>query len=464
VRGGRRAELRRHAGGSTFGVHTDDAYWTDKVHAPSLMSQLEATGSSWKGYYQNMPYPGYRGYCYPVRCLGVPDSDTLYIAKHNGIPYFDSINQHPSELAKMLPLPRLEQDLSTGRVANFNYVIPDECTDMHGAPPVCVDSGNAGDVNDNRLVSTADQFVGNLVQGITTSGRWSKGNNAVVVSAASARDVWAVGNFYTDANPNLFRNLGVHWDGSRWTAVALPNAGLGENTLFGVSALPSGGAWAAGYFADDAFRIRSLIERRNGSSWSIVPSPDPGSSRDPLFGVAALSDRDVWAVGGSQDSVEGPFHTLVEHWDGTTWRVADSPTSSSESYDPYAAVGGTWAVGDRESDQSPQRTLGLNLATGQAATTPDVGAGENDLYAATAKGGAVWAAGRVTDRANDHTSTLVERLHAGSWAVVPTPNPGGNSVASGFGGVTATSPAAAWAVGSTNDGVTRNRTLIEHTC
>jgi hypothetical protein len=175
-------------GGSSFGVHTDDAYWTDNVNAPSLMSQLEATGSSWKGYHQNMPYAGYRGYCYPVRSLGVPDSDTLYIAKHNGIPYFDSINQHPSELAKMLPLPRLQQDLSTGQVANFNYVIPDECTDMHGAPPVCVDSGNPGDVNDNWLVSTADQFVGNLVQGITSSSMWSKGNNAVVVTCDEGVD------------------------------------------------------------------------------------------------------------------------------------------------------------------------------------------------------------------------------------------------------------------------------------
>jgi hypothetical protein len=86
------------------------------------------------------------------------------------------------------------------------------------------------------------------------------------------------------------------------------------------------------------------------------------------------------------------------------------------------------------------------------------------LYAVAAKGGSVWAAGRVTDPANDNTSPLIESLHNGSWTGVPTPNPGGNSVASGFGGITATSPTAAWAVGSTNDGVTSNRTLIEHTC
>lgn len=95
-----------------------------------------------------MPYPGYRGYCYPVRCLGVPDSDTLYIAKHNGIVYFHSVNSNPVELAKTRPLADLQRDLTSGRMQNFSYVMPDECHDTHGAPPVCVDSGNAGDVND----------------------------------------------------------------------------------------------------------------------------------------------------------------------------------------------------------------------------------------------------------------------------------------------------------------------------
>jgi hypothetical protein len=58
-----------------------------------------------------MPSPGYRGYCYPVRCLGVPDSDTLYIAKHNGIVYFHSVNSSPGEMNKMRPLADLSRAL-----------------------------------------------------------------------------------------------------------------------------------------------------------------------------------------------------------------------------------------------------------------------------------------------------------------------------------------------------------------
>jgi phospholipase C len=36
-------------GGSTFGVSSDDAYWKNKVDAPSLISQLDKEGISWKG-------------------------------------------------------------------------------------------------------------------------------------------------------------------------------------------------------------------------------------------------------------------------------------------------------------------------------------------------------------------------------------------------------------------------------
>lgn len=54
-------------GGDFFGINSDDPYWFPghTVSADNLMSQLEGAGRTWRGYFQNMPYPGYRGYCYP---------------------------------------------------------------------------------------------------------------------------------------------------------------------------------------------------------------------------------------------------------------------------------------------------------------------------------------------------------------------------------------------------------------
>jgi phospholipase C len=54
-------------GGDFFGISSDDPYWFpgNTINAENLMSQLEGAGKTWKGYFQGMPYPGYRGYCYP---------------------------------------------------------------------------------------------------------------------------------------------------------------------------------------------------------------------------------------------------------------------------------------------------------------------------------------------------------------------------------------------------------------
>jgi hypothetical protein len=174
-------------GGSTFGIADNNAYYLHTVDKPSLMSQLEQAHLTWKGYLQSMPYPGFKGICYPNRCNGVPDFDTLYNSKHNGLPYFKSIQDNPSEMAKMGPLSQLDADLVAG-APNFGYIVPDECSDMHGAPPYCVDSGDPGDVSDNALVGIADRLVGKIVGQIQGARFWSRGNNAIVITFDEGAD------------------------------------------------------------------------------------------------------------------------------------------------------------------------------------------------------------------------------------------------------------------------------------
>src|SRR5215469_6462066 len=118
-------------GGDFFGINSDDPYWFpgQTVNAANLMSQLEGAGRTWRGYFQSMPYAGYRGYCYPDKCNGIPDADTQYVAKHNGIVNFANL-QTPSELAKMFPLQQLRTDLAAGTVPEFSYIVGNECHDM----------------------------------------------------------------------------------------------------------------------------------------------------------------------------------------------------------------------------------------------------------------------------------------------------------------------------------------------
>src|SRR5215471_1254216 len=101
--------------GARSGISSDDPYFFpgQTVEQPNLMSQLEAAGLSWKGYFQGMPYEGYRGYCFPAKCNGIPDSDTQYVAKHNGVVNFANM-QSGTEFGKMTPYAQLSRDLAKG--------------------------------------------------------------------------------------------------------------------------------------------------------------------------------------------------------------------------------------------------------------------------------------------------------------------------------------------------------------
>ena len=66
------------------------------------------------------------------------------------------------------------------------------------------------------------------------------------------------------------------------------------------------GAWAVG--GSDSGK--TIILHWNGRTWAHVNSPSPGT-QNGLFGVAATSASNVWAVGYFQTS--GPEQTLALH-------------------------------------------------------------------------------------------------------------------------------------------------------
>ncbi|HLJ86251.1 MAG TPA: alkaline phosphatase family protein [Candidatus Angelobacter sp.] len=190
-------------GGNFFAIADDNAYYINVVNKPSLMSQMDAANLTWKGYLQGMPYAGFRGICYPVKCNGVPDLDALYAAKHNGITNFDSIQDSDAEFGKMGPFEQLSDDLAANTLPNFGYIIPDQCNDMHGAPSYCIDGGTPGDPQDQQLVTFGDNFVGKTVAQITGASFWNTGNNAIVITFDEGADGDTSG--CCDANPGTGR-------------------------------------------------------------------------------------------------------------------------------------------------------------------------------------------------------------------------------------------------------------------
>ena len=151
-------------------------------------------------------------------------------------------------------------------------------------------------------------------------------NVLAAVAAAAADDVWAIGTYYpVPSGGNVLAAMGEHFDGKLWTEYPLPNVGINENVLLSASMLASGEVWAVGYYVDAEYAQRTLVEHFDGKTWSIVPSPSPGAEQNILYGVVALGDADVWAVGGSQGTDGGVWRTLAEHWDGHALSVVSTP-------------------------------------------------------------------------------------------------------------------------------------------
>src|SRR2546422_1382203 len=161
-------------------------------------------------------------------------------------------------------------------------------------------------------------------------------NELLSVNAVSANDVWAVG-YYEDPAHVGYHTLTEHWDGASWTIVSAPDVDV-NNILYSVTGVEASDVWAVG----ESYDINpgsTLIEHWNGSAWWIVPSPAPGSN-SVLQGVAAISSNDVWALGGTADVGIFPTDTLAEHWDGSAWKIATTPSlpESNDYFNGAAAL------------------------------------------------------------------------------------------------------------------------------
>jgi hypothetical protein len=112
------------------------------------------------------------------------------------------------------------------------------------------------------------------------------------------------------------------WNGSRWSIQTTPKLpGVTDAVLSMVSCASSGECTAVGSDGSAA-----LVEHWNRGRWSIQPTPGSSSrSATDLMGVSCPSTTSCTAVGHSV-STNGDELTLVEHWNGRRWSIQPSPT------------------------------------------------------------------------------------------------------------------------------------------
>src|SRR5918911_755275 len=77
-----------------------------------------------------------------------------------------------------------------------------------------------------------------------------------------------------------------------------PTAGSGSNYLQGVAATSACDAWAVGRYYNGTAE-RTLVVHWNGKACKVIQSPNRGgtTNANQLYGVAATSATDAWALG-----------------------------------------------------------------------------------------------------------------------------------------------------------------------
>jgi alpha-tubulin suppressor-like RCC1 family protein len=287
------------------------------------------------------------------------------------------------------------------------------------------------------------------------------------VSAVSGSDAWGVGalNALSSSQP-----LAEHYDGKTWQTAAVPlPAGASVGELSGVDAVSSGNVWAVGSVGQGSGSQRTLIEHWNGTSWAVVPSPNPQTGSlavDSLTAVAGTTANDLWAVGDYSDGMT--FNgVLFEHWNGTVWSYVTEPAAlHSRAFGAGVTVisaTNAWAVGS---------TLGVATVSAHwngtkwtSVNTPFLQNGSspvNFLTGVAAAGPAnVWASG-YENNVNDQNLRKPYMLHwnGKTWTLTGIANEGSEGTL--LAGVTVLSATDVWAAGQTQEADGALLSLTEH--
>lgn len=290
------------------------------------------------------------------------------------------------------------------------------------------------------------------------------------VSAISATDAWAVGDFETGSLQNPVRQpQAQHWDGGSWTLPTaqptIASASTGDNLLLSVTAVTTTNIWAVGFAKPDngTTTLRQvLIEHYDGTSWTAIPDSstnNPIGTSNALFGIKFFSATDIWAVGDARASSTAAT-PLIEHYDGTSWTIKTGATTSGfallSDVLPLSATD-VWAAGSQGSqvllehyDGTAWSQPALPLApTGLFQFLSDVAGVANDLWA---------VGGQSSSSTTD--STLTMHYDGTSWTYVASPTP---DLSANLIGVRYAASNDVWAVGGAAYSAPATANELDHT-
>ena len=259
--------------------------------------------------------------------------------------------------------------------------------------------------------------------------RASTGSHLNGVWCVTAIKCTAVGYYATASTPG--RVLVERWNGTKWSIVTAPvPTGSTGSYLNGVACVTGAKCTAVGYYTTASSTGRTLVERWNGTKWAIVSSPNAtGALGSYLNAVSCTAASSCAAVGYSYSS--NATHTLAERWNGTKWAVVASPNPSGDEADltSVSCTSGSncLAVGYYTSTKFVDTPLAerWNGTKWAIVAAPNPKGSDSYLNAVSCASATYCGAVGSTYPSTGPGKTLVERWNGSGWAIVASPNPSG---------------------------------------
>ena len=156
--------------GSTNGVVDDNDV---TINVANVVDQIEVSGRSWKAYMQSMSLCATK--------LDHACGNQLYERKHNPFVSYLDVQTSASRMANIVDFSQLDSDLASGSVANYVWISPDQCNDMHGRGGTDPATDRCNFANENDLIQDGDAFLSSTVSMIMSSSAWT-GNSVIFIT------------------------------------------------------------------------------------------------------------------------------------------------------------------------------------------------------------------------------------------------------------------------------------------
>jgi hypothetical protein len=203
-------------------------------------------------------------------------------------------------------------------------------------------------------LTLAEQWTGSQWQVERTTSPGDLFDGLSGISCAGASFCMAVGSYHTAADTE--KALAEEWNGRRWKLLTAASPGTQVNYLASVSCPTTSLCIAVGSSDYQTGHWQTLAEEWNGTSWQVLSTLNPGPDND-LTSISCPSAARCMAVGSSRNIARAYTGTLAEQWNGTSWTVLTTPDPGSAAPTPQfnvlsgvSCTGPAWcmAVGDAD--------------------------------------------------------------------------------------------------------------------